>query len=216
MRILLIETSTERGVIAYGNQENILFAKELPFGSLQSKFLMPYLMETLTHYGFPPPVDFIGVGIGPGSYTGIRLGVSAAQSLAYAWKIPLVGVCSLDGFVPSNSSSSYSAIIDARIGGVYCLKGQMNPFLLESNIPQVVAIKELEVYLEGISYLVTPSARILQEKIKQQYPENAWIWEERAPSVAHLFQSLEKRIKENRIVISPGHLELLYLRDGKI
>lgn len=204
MRILLIETCTERGVIAYGNQENVLFARELPFGITQSKFLMPYLTEAFQFLGDSPSLDAIGVGIGPGSYTGIRLGVAVAQALAYSWKIPLVGVSSLDGFIPSIPAADYAAVLDARIGGVY--------FQTPQSHPQVILIEEIGKYLKEVTHIVTSFAKSLQAKFKQHYSEDHWIWEERAPSVQALMKSIEQNFIQGKISTPPHHLDLLYLR----
>lgn len=213
MRILYIDTCTERGLIAYGNQEDILFARELPFGPSQSKFLMPYLMESLKPFGSVPPLDVIGVGIGPGSYTGIRLGVAVAQTLAYSWKIPLVGISSLDGFIPSSLNISYAAILDARIGGVYFQKGRIDQKgLIHKESPQIAPIEEIEKHLNDVTHLITPFAKSLQLKLKQAYPENQWIWEEKTPSAQTLLHYVEQAYQQGNIVIPPRHLDLLYLR----
>lgn len=213
MRFLLIETCTERGVIAYGNQNEILFACELPFGLNQSRYLMPYLTEALQPFGEPLLLDAIGIGIGPGSYTGIRLGVSVAQALAYSWKIPLVGISSLEGFIPSSSCHQYAAILDARIGGVYFQKGSMNTegVLLKST-PQVASLEEVGSSLQGVTHLVTPYAKSLQVKFKQYYPENNWIWQESPPSVQTLLQSVEQTYIAGKRIEPPDQLNLLYLR----
>jgi len=209
MRILLIETSTERGVIAYADQDEILFARELPFGSAQSTFLIPFLAEALHSFGFPPPLDLIGVGIGPGSYTGIRLGVSVAQALAYAWKVPLAGVCSLDGFNSSFPRVRYAALLDARIGGVYLQTGWNGEGSARGKgSPQLAPIEEVGRHLEGISHLVTPFAKALQAKLSLHYPDFHWLWEERAPSIDSLLES----VKQSRLARPPDHLNLLYLR----
>ncbi len=213
MRFLLIETCTERGVIAYGNQTHLIVARELPFGPSQSKFLMPYLDEVLRPLGYPPPLDAIGVGIGPGSYTGIRLGVAVAQTLAYSWKVPLVGVSSLEGFIPSTPSVHYAAVLDARIGGVYFQTGECNgKGSLHTSPPQVLPLEEIGQRLEEVTHLVTPFAKSLQTKFKQHYPECQWIWEERAPSIQALLQRVEQNFAQGQIVHSPRHLNLLYLR----
>lgn len=215
MRILLIDTSTERGIIACGHHADILFVKELPFGTAQSKFLMPLLEEALCTIGLSPPAELIGVGIGPGSYTGIRLGAAVAQSLAYSWKLPLVGVSSLEGFVPSNPSAqlSYAAILDARIGGVYYQKGYVDDEgILQRNHPQMASLEEAGRDLKEVSHFVAPSVKSLQIKLKQKYPEQQWIWEERAPSAAALLKSVEQRYLQGNFVFPPEHLELLYLR----
>ncbi len=218
MRILLIDTCTERGIIAYGNQTESVFVIELPFGPAQSKFLMPYLSEALKSLGLLPPVDLIGVGIGPGSYTGIRLGAAVAQSLAYSWKIPLVGVSSLEGFVPSIPSIpspllSYAAVLDARIGGVYYQTGSVDQAgTLHRNPPKVASLEEAGKDLREVTHFVTPLAKSLQIKLKHYYPNQQWIWEEKAPSAHALLKSVEQSYLQGNFVISPGHLDLLYLR----
>ena len=213
MHILLIETCTERGVIAYGHGEDILFAKELPFGLNQSKALMPSLDEVLQPFGYPPQLDVIGVGIGPGSYTGIRLGVAVAQALAYSWKIPLIGISSLQGFVPSVSAVNYAAVLDARIGGVYFQKGTKDSGgKVVRDAPQVAPIEEMGEHLKGVTYLVTPFAKSLQTKLIQAYPNDSWIWEERSPSISALLESVEQTYRQGKRIAPPQHLDLLYLR----
>ena len=46
-------------------------------------------------------IDVIACGVGPGPYTGLRLGVTTAQVLGLAWLIPVVGICSLDAIAAS-------------------------------------------------------------------------------------------------------------------
>lgn len=215
MRILLIDTCTERGIIAYGDASNLIFARELPFGSAQSKYLMPWIEEEFKAYGWPPPLDLIGVGIGPGSYTGIRLGVSAAQALAYAWKVPLVGVSSFDGFIPSKRGVAYAAIMDARIAGAYVQKGKLDEEGKQSREnPLVVSIDEVGAILNDVRYLVTPNSKGLPKKLCEKYPEAQWDWEEKGPSAEYLMRSIEENYREGKhLATPPQHLELLYLRE---
>lgn len=213
MHFLLIDTSTERGVIAYGNQNEIIFSKELPFGPSQSKYLLPYLSEALQAYGDLSLLKGIGVGMGPGSYTGIRLGVSVAQGLAYSWKVPLIGVSSLEGFVPSQPLHKYAAVLDARIGGVYYQTTEIDrEGIYHQSSPQVAPLEDMREALKDISHLVTPHAKSLQFKCNESYPDNDWIWEERAPSVPMLLQRIERAYVEGRVKTPPEHLDILYLR----
>lgn len=214
MLILFIDTCTERAAIAYGNQEDLLFAKELPFGLSQAKFLMPYLAEQLRSFGYPPPLDAIGVGIGPGSYTGIRVGVAVAQALAYSWKIPLVGISSLNGFIPSEYPVHFGAILDARIGGIYLQRGwrSAQEVIYQEN-PRLVSLEESGQYLKEVTHLVTPYAKSLQTKLKLSYPDCEWVWEEKAPCMSALMKRVEEEYQKGKTTIPPRHLELLYLRE---
>lgn len=213
MHFLLIETSTERGVIAYGNQHEIIFSKELPFGPSQSKFLLPYLSEALQACGDFSLLKGIGVGMGPGSYTGMRLGVSVAQGLAYSWKVPLIGVSSLEGFVPSQPLRKYTAILDARIGGVYFQTTEVDQEgVLHKSFPAVTPLEYVGKILKEFPYLITPNGKSLQLKLNGIYPDNDWYWEERSPSVPILLQCIEVAYLQGKMKRPPEHLDLLYLR----
>lgn len=213
MHFLFIDTSTERGVIAYGNHSEIIFSKELPFGPSQSKYLLPYLSEALQVCGDLSSLKGVGVGIGPGSYTGIRLGVSVAQGVAYSWKIPLIGISSLEGFVPSQPLHKYAAVLDARIGGIYYQTTEIDQEgMLHSSSPQVAPLEEMGRILKDIIHLTTPNAKSLQLKFNEFYPDHGWTWEERSPSVSILLQSVERAYLQGKVKIPPENLDLLYLR----
>jgi tRNA threonylcarbamoyladenosine biosynthesis protein TsaB len=66
----------------------------------------------------PQDLVFIGVGVGPGSYTGVRVGAVIAKMLTLSWKVPLVEVSSLAAYASSTSQPFYAAF-DGRISGAY-------------------------------------------------------------------------------------------------
>lgn len=213
MRYLVIDTCTERGVMGYGSSNDILFQQELPFGLNQSKFLLPALMEALKPFGPVPELAAIGVGMGPGSYTGIRIGAAIAQALAYSWKVPLIGIPCLENFIPSEHSVPFAAVLDARIGGIYFQRGKRSPHEVHyEKDAQVSPLEEAGTLLEGIEHLVSPSVKSLQDKFSKLYPNKKWIWEERAPSVRMLLQNIERKHSKGETVVPPQHLDLLYLR----
>lgn len=210
MRALLIETSTERGLIALIEDQTVIFSKELPFGYNQSKFLMLELSKA----GLDGKnLDCIAVGVGPGSYTGIRIGVSVAKSLAYAWKLPLIGFSSLQAFIPTGrSDTTFAAVIDAKISGAYVWKGKIQKgHVFYEEKPNVYPLESLDRVLEGVKLLVTPYSQVLSTKLINIFPDTDWIWEEVPPSVKHLAEIIIEKEKKKEYSLD-GHLELLYLR----
>ena len=88
----------------------------------QAERLVPLLEDLLAETGKGwSDLDRIGVGIGPGNFTGIRISVSAARGLALSLGIPAIGVSSLQAmaFAPSQAALTL-AVLDARQGNVYC------------------------------------------------------------------------------------------------
>lgn len=210
MPILLIDTSSERGIIAYGTKENILFTEDLPYGNVQSTYLVPRLNHLVEMFSLPSSLDYIAVGIGPGSYTGIRLGVSVAETLSYSWKKPLVGICSLDGYVPEFPSVSFAGVIDARIGGVYLQTGGSDH--KKKGEPELVTIEKAGLLLQSIPHIVTPAIKSLPSRFAVHFPAATWTWEERSPSVVALMETAERNYKLTDQKIPPFHLDLLYLQ----
>lgn len=218
MRALLIETSTERGLIALIENQKVVVSKELPFGYNQSKYLMPELDHIVQSYGLNRHnLDCIAVGIGPGSYTGIRIGVSVAKSLAYAWQLPLIGFSSLLAFIPMDRSDiTFAAMIDAKISGAYLLKGQMkHQQVFYEGEPRVCSLDLLQHVLEGVKVLVTPYSQVLSAKLLNLYPHLDWVWEEVPPSAVHLAEIIHQKY-QNKDYSLDGRLELMYLRKVEI
>jgi tRNA threonylcarbamoyladenosine biosynthesis protein TsaB len=85
----------------------------------QAERLMPLIAEMLESGGVAPgDLDAIGVGIGPGNFTGVRIAVSAARGLALALGIPAVGVSRLEALA-FGLPRPLAVIEDARRGEVY-------------------------------------------------------------------------------------------------
>lgn len=216
MRCLFIETSTERGVIALIQDETIVCSKHLPFGMTQSQQLIPFLNELIQSIDLTEsPIDAIGLGIGPGSYTGIRVGVAAGQALAYAWNLPMIGISSLYGFIPSQSNVKFAALIDARIGGAYVIKGtcHSNQQITFESEPALFSLEKIGEILKETTHLITPNSKSLKSKLKLHYPEKDWVWEDNNPSLISLSSILSIAWNKNEFITPPAHLKLLYLRE---
>lgn len=210
MPTLLIETSTERAIVGIAQGGSILFQKELPLGLNNTKFLAPAIEEGLTTLSLKmSEMSAIAVGIGPGSYTGIRAGAILAKALAFATKCPLIGVCTLECFAPV-TDGPFTVLIDARIGGVYSITGVKEKGLITHTIkPQVIPTQLLKDYLDDTYLIVTPQAKILKPKLTDLCP-NA-IWEEVAPNLLQMAFVAERNRKEGKIAVDEA-LDLMYLR----
>lgn len=117
MNFLMIDTSTEKSFIAlYKNGE--LKVEHLP-PKKQSQTLLPAIENLLEN----EEIEWIAIGIGPGSFTGTRVGVMTAKTLAFAKNIPLLPFCSLKIFTP-DADGPFTLHTDAKSQGVYVLKGE--------------------------------------------------------------------------------------------
>ena len=203
-RMLIIDTCTERGLVAFSEGSQVQWEKSLPFGLQSSSALMPAVEEGLDALSWTvEDIGAVAVTVGPGSYTGIRVGASVAQAVSYARELPLIGVCSLYGYVPS-SEGRFAALIDAKIGGAYVLMG-------EGSGPELVALGELRERVGDDALLVTPNAGRLMERVRECDPEWNPRWEEVKPSAgALLIRALEKW--EAGQFSKDGRVPLLYLR----
>lgn len=94
--ILHIETSTEVCSVAVSQDGDVIFHQENFEGQQHATLLGRYVDEGLSFAdSHAIPVDAVAVSCGPGSYTGLRIGVSMAKGICYAREIPLIGVPTL-------------------------------------------------------------------------------------------------------------------------
>ena len=127
--ILCIETATEVCSVALCSNGIILSLQEEKEGRSHASKLTPLIENTFKHAGTEMnSLDAVAVSMGPGSYTGLRIGVSVAKGIAYALKKPLIAVSTLramsEGFITGYAAgypddALFCPMIDARRMEVY-------------------------------------------------------------------------------------------------
>jgi tRNA threonylcarbamoyladenosine biosynthesis protein TsaB len=122
MNLLAIDTSTDRAVLVLASDEGRLWVAATDGGRRHGRDLLPRLKDLLGSAAkTTDELGAIAVGLGPGSYTGLRVGVTAAKTLAYVTGAPLLGLESLHaiGRSASNSILRMSIIADAQRDELY-------------------------------------------------------------------------------------------------
>lgn len=127
--ILCIETATTVCSVALCDTDNVLFLREAHEGQSHASQLTVLIKELLAEASVNPvSLDAVAVSKGPGSYTGLRIGVSVAKGIAYAAGIPLIGINTLEsmcqGFlsehkVQEDRNILFCPMLDARRMEVY-------------------------------------------------------------------------------------------------
>lgn len=209
---LLFDTTTEKSVVAVFKDGQLWQETKLPHGLQSSSFLIPTIDELFAKLKIKPgDLTAIATAIGPGSYTGIRVGAMTAKVMGYALKIPLVGLCTLTGFIP-DENVPFASIIDARIGGAYVQLGsQQNGNVTFHTDPELTPLDQLAQKLKDVEVIVTPQGIPLKNKLLNVKPEHTWKLEEKWPSVTQLHNLAEEKLSQGEYSLK-GDLQLLYLR----
>ena len=111
---LAIDTGTSRTIVGIIDGENVLF-EGFHEGATEHGFAITELVAKALE--ICPKPDQVVVGMGPGPFTGLRVGITFAHTFALAREIPVIGVCSLDAI--TIDSSEYIVAIDARRKEIY-------------------------------------------------------------------------------------------------
>lgn len=123
MRVLAIDTSTSQivtGVLDYADDDIAAISeKSEPGRTAHGELLAPSIREVLAAAGIEPAgLDAIVVGLGPGPFTGLRVGIVTGSAMAHALGIPAYGTCSLDA-VGSDPGGRALVVSDARRKEIY-------------------------------------------------------------------------------------------------
>jgi tRNA threonylcarbamoyl adenosine modification protein YeaZ len=111
---LAIDTSTSRTIVGVIEDGKVLF-EAFHEGATEHGFAITKLV--IKALEICPKPDQVVVGMGPGPFTGLRVGITFAQSFALAREIPVIGVCSLDAI--EVDAGEYTVAIDARRKEIY-------------------------------------------------------------------------------------------------
>ena len=121
MIVIGIETSTPQTSVAIGTEDTIL-AEATVAGKARQEAVTPVLDHLLRWAGLDlQEVEGVAVGLGPGLFTGLRVGVETAKTLAQVLDVPILGVGSLDVLAAPVRAArrTIAAVIDGRRGEVF-------------------------------------------------------------------------------------------------
>lgn len=151
MKILGIDTSTMAANVAVLEDDKLICEYTINTKKTHSQKLMPMIENMLKISDIKiKDIDAIGICVGPGSFTGLRIGMATAKAMAHVNNIPLIGVNSLE-ILGSNiefSNKKICAILDAQRNQVYTCK-----YIFEDNKSKVleeISIKPIDDLLEEL------------------------------------------------------------------
>lgn len=121
MRVLYIDTSSSYLYTAIVENNKVISSISEEYGHSLSEVALPKIVSMFTNNNlFPKDIDKIIVVSGPGSFTGIRIGITIAKVYAWSLNIPITTITSLEAMaVSSDNSKIHVPIINARRGYVY-------------------------------------------------------------------------------------------------
>jgi len=161
-RILSLDTTSEHGSLAL--IENGVMVAELAMHSIEGfgHLLFGHLNDLLVAHGWPlTDVDAFAAAAGPGSFTGIRVGLAAVKGLGAALRRPVVAVSSLQAVAWHGSAPLRAALIDARRDEIY---GAVYSASLQPVRPELVMAlpRWLETLPgEGVELVSTDAGRLV-------------------------------------------------------
>ncbi|MBL3659070.1 tRNA (adenosine(37)-N6)-threonylcarbamoyltransferase complex dimerization subunit type 1 TsaB [Fulvivirga sediminis] len=142
--ILSIETATPICSVALLNQGEVLGSQILYIEKSHSGLLAPIIDALIKQCGYAlSDLDAVAVSGGPGSYTGLRIGVSTAKGISFSLDIPLISINTLEAMAYGMSQVNYSGaylcpMIDARRMEVYCMITDKNLSVIQETAPKII------------------------------------------------------------------------------
>ena len=183
MKVLAFDTSSKALSLAILEDKQLLAETTINIKKNHSITLMPAIDFLMTCLDLTPKdLDRIVVAEGPGSYTGLRIAVATAKTLAHTLNIELVGMSSLLALVPSQQEGLVVPLMDARRNNVYAgFYENENPVLPEAHLSFAEVLEQVKD-AEQVTFVGEVGA--FAEQIQERLPEASY--QETLPNAANL------------------------------
>ena len=224
--ILCLETATPTCSVAITDGINTLAHRECKGQNAHSEKITIFIKEVMDEVGIDySQLKAVAVSKGPGSYTGLRIGVSTAKGVCYAAGLPLMAVDTLHAMAYGmcqklgdqvQPGDLFIPMIDARRMEVYCavFDAEMNRI----QDTQAVVFDSESSYLSSLSFCLSPSRLWLfgdgAPKLKMLFKDLSQIQivEGFEPSATYMASLTDKALRENDFV-DVAYFEPFYLKD---
>ena len=207
MKVLAFDTSSKALSLAILEDKQVLAETTINIKKNHSITLMPaidFLMASLDWT--PKDLDRIVVAEGPGSYTGLRIAVATAKTLAHALNIELVGMSSLLALVPYQQEGLFVPLMDARRNNVYAgFYENAKPVMPEAHLPfeQVIELikgaSQVTFVGEVVSFVEQIQEHLPRTDYKETLPNAATLallaWDKEADSLHDFVPNYLKRVE---------------------
>lgn len=216
--ILFIETSTDVCSVAVSHDGAIIFNKEDHTGPHHNERLGSFVDEALSYTdNHALPLDYVAVSCGPGSYTGLRIGVSMAKGICYGRNLKLIAVPTLELLcVPvllrelvTDDAALLCPMLDARRMEVYA---QVFDRALQEKRPIHSDVVDADTYTEFLSHPVYFFGNGAAKCMKAINHPNAHLIEGIEPLAKNMLPLAEKRIAQGKFE-DVAYFVPFYLKD---
>lgn len=151
MHTLILDTSSKIALIAVAKADAICACYSYIHENQLSTSFLPSIESLLTSY---PKIDKIAVGIGPGSYTGTRVGATIARALSFGLKIVYQSFYSPLAYLPHHLGR-FSFLLPHKSGRCLIIQGVQKENFLESKDPELIENQEIDKKIVGSDYIVS-------------------------------------------------------------
>ena len=162
LTILALDTSTEACSVACWRWGEVFAQKYAHLGHGHAEALVPMVASVMAESGLCyDQLDAIAVTIGPGTFTGLRVGLAAARGLALASSKPMIGVTTLEAIAHAAQFDERSvlAVLDARRGQLYAQA--FDPMLMPIGPPSALPLQDIQSLRPAGPYVVAGTGAAL-------------------------------------------------------
>lgn len=222
MKILAIDTSSRICSVSILENEHVLIELKNDDEKTHSQKLMPLVDEAFARTGLSlDHIDLLACSVGPGSFTGIRIGIATVKAFADTKKIPTIGVTSLEGMAYNILADNVCVLLDAKHENVYMGIYQLQAddsytTILEKAVTVDEAMEELKKQeIEPVTFL-GDGAIAYMDKIVQNFENCRMVADElnEATSVS-IAKSAYTRYKKGQATGTSKDLIPVYLKKSQ-
>ena len=207
MRILYVDTSSSYLYAGIVEENNLLCEVKKEFGTSLSEEALPEIVSLFTKTNLTAKdIDKIIVVNGPGSFTGIRIGITIAKVYAWSLNIPITTISSLEAMMLSSKENKVKVpMIDARrryvFGAIY---DENNNVVLK---PQHIKMDDMNVELEKLSdYTIITKDELEEYEHKEEYN----------PDILKIVTYFKDKEPINPHGVNPDYLKLTEAEESKL